>query len=67
MEQKQEEQAQKSHQVDSLNLLIFVSLLILTVLWIVEPSGHSQADDAGPVELDVDKQRCEVLPILIRI
>ena len=34
MEQKQEEQAQKSHQVDSLNLLIFVSLLILTVLTI---------------------------------
>ena len=36
-------------------------------LWIIEPSGHSQANDAGPVELDVDKQRCEVLPILIRI
>ena len=33
-ETRQDETAEKSHQVDSLNLLIFVSLLIMTVLTI---------------------------------
>jgi len=34
MEMQQEPDAEKSHQVDSLNLVIFVCLLILTVLTI---------------------------------
>jgi len=34
MEMKREQQVEKSHQVDSLNLLMFVCLLIMTVLTI---------------------------------